>query len=159
MSSELYHISLMKRPSGIWTPRAPTGGGSQVTKYTEPPTSRISVSPTIPECFQAIYPNVSHLFEVQNKPYLDFYVYSAELSTDVVVVNPSELNAGRLVHDAHITREHWITTPCKMILRWRVRIMNTNKSPDLNYRPYNDKHEKLRYLAPKNIAYTVIKES
>jgi hypothetical protein len=148
----LYHISFRGDLQGVWTPRNPDGSDLEKPKDdSEPDLPRISCSPTLRQCFQAIYPNISHLFEVERYPYMDFYAYSPELRAGTRVLTPKDLTAKRMVHDAHMTDEHCILDPVYMRLASKVRIRNTNKKPFLRHRPFGDPKRDERDFAPGEI--------
>jgi hypothetical protein len=146
----LLHISFRKLPS-ILKPQLPAGSNTKKSKYSEPEVPRVSFSPTIEKCFQAIYPNVSKYFEEENYPYMTFYVYQAQLTSSNDVMTPQELIQKRWVHDAHMTEEHIVLNPVRIKLIGKWDVLNTSKSPDLMYRPFNDPKEPMKYLAPKQI--------
>lgn len=153
----LYHISFDSSLEGTWEPLIPAGSAINKTELSEPDIPRISLSPTIEECFKAIYPNVSKYFEIENYPYMEFYVYSPVLTGKERIWTPSYLTNNRLVHDAHETNEHCILVPTYMRLVKKVKILNTNRSEDLMYYPFNDKNLEQKYLCPKTIHVKEIK--
>lgn len=99
--AKLYHISFKSDLEGIWKPRNPINEGID----TEPDLPRISCAPTIEQCFQAIYPNISNLFEEKNFPYMEFYVYSPVLDGSERVLYSDQLTNNHIVPDAHMTDE------------------------------------------------------
>ena len=148
----LFHISFRGDLDGEWEPKLPDGTDlTKQTKYTETELPRICFSPSIEQCFQAVYPNISFYFETKKFPYMDFYVY--QLDTSVKVVTPDILTKERMVHDAHITGEHIAITKSQVNLIGKVRINNTAGCPDLHYHPYDDQKEPRLFLAPHNIQY------
>lgn len=157
LDKKLYHISFDGDLEGLWEPKEPAGGGSQ-SDTSEPNTPRICVSPTIEQCFQAIYPNVSKYFEEKNYPHMDFYVYIAQVVGTEEIITPEALTAKRYVPDAHLTDEYWILDPTFMQKHSKIRIKNTNDNKWLEFHPYNDESEDKRGFAPDNIKYKTIKE-
>jgi hypothetical protein len=153
----LYHISFKKDLEGMWEPKTPAGGGSR-TGMSEPDTPRICVSPTIEQCFQAIYPNISKYFEEKDYPHMNFYVYVAQVVGTEEIIEPKDLTKQRLVPDAHLTDEHWILDPTFMQLHSKIRIKNTNDNKWLKFHPYDDKSEKKQGFAPDKIKYKILKE-
>ncbi len=153
----LYHISFNSNLEGIWEPMIPAGSTINKTELSEPDIPRISLSPTIEECFKAIYPNVSKYFKIENYPYMEFYVYSPVLTGKERIWTPSYLTSNKLVHDAHETNEYCILVPTYMKLVKKVKILNTKHSPDQFYHPFNDKSIPLKYLCPKIIIVKEIK--
>ncbi|WP_396190411.1 hypothetical protein [Flavobacterium sp.] len=149
---KLFHISFKSDLEGIWEPVIPAGNDQKTTSdYPEPDIPRISCSPTVEQCFQAIYPNVSKYFEEFKYPYMEFYVYSPELKGTEKIWTPDYLTKNKLVHDAHVTQEHCLLESVFMKLVKKIKIMNTNKSKDLMYKPFNDESLPEKYLAPKTI--------
>lgn len=156
---KLFHISFNGDLEGVWYPKNPEGIDSNKNdEYREPNLPRISVSPTIPKCFLAIYPNVSKYFEIENFPYMEFFVYVPILSTDVQILTPDELTERGYVHDAFITKEHCILDPVSMKKHSKIKIFNTNNSPFIKYHPFNDHGNPKRTLGPKHIKYTTIEK-
>lgn len=149
---KLFHISFDGGLEGIWKPTIPAGSElGKKTELSEPDVPRISCSPTIEQCFQAIYPNVSKYFEEEKYPHMDFFVYSPVLKGTEKIWTPEYLTEFKLIHDAHVTQEHCILVPTFMKLIKKVRIMNTKLSPDFLYYPFNDNTQQRKYLAPKVI--------
>lgn len=143
---KLYHLSFQPKLSGVWFPQLPVGTNT-ACQYPEPDIPRISLSPSIEDCFRAIYPNVSKYFEEKLYPSMDFYVYEPILTGNEIILTPDMLTDKGHVHDAHMTREHCIINPTYLKCSGQVRIFNTNDSPNIYYRPFN-KWNKPRYLAP-----------
>jgi hypothetical protein len=155
---KLYHISFDSKLAKVWEPEDPLGGIKVSQQLAEPSIPRICLSPTIEQCFQAIYPNVSQFFEKKNYPHMDFYVYVPEIEQDTLVVYSKTLTTEKLVHDAHMTKEHWIISPVKMNRYSKIRIYNTNDNKVLNYYPYNDKTKTKVFFAPTNIKIEELKK-
>lgn len=153
---KLLHISFDDSLEGVMNPRDPVSDDNNSSKFPEPEQPRVCFSPTVKQCFIAIYPNVSKFFEKENYPYMDFYVYQAMLTGDERIVYPGELTNQRKVHDAHVTDEHWVLDPVRVKKIQHVRIKNTNNNGELNYRPFGDPNEHPVFLAPKNIKIDVV---
>lgn len=151
---KLFHISFDGDLEGEWKPQTPAGLEKE-GKYAEEDTPRICVSPTIKQCFQAIYPNVFRYFENKDYPYMDIFVYQPQPLIKGIVY-PKKLTKERWVFDAHVTDEHWITEPVKMKLIGKVRIFNTNKSSFVKSHPYNDPKEPICELFPKDIKISLL---
>lgn len=149
----LYHISFKSDLEGIWKPKNPINEGID----TEPELPRISCAPTIEQCFQAIYPNISNLFEEQNRPDLKFYVYSPVLDGSEHILYPEQLTKQHIVHDAHMTDEVCILDPVFMKLVMKIKIMNTNKNSFIKYRPWDNPNRNEKDFAPTNIKYKILK--
>lgn len=141
---KLFHLSFSKQTSSIWKPRLPDGTelvpeGSE--DLGEPSIPRISFSPTLEQCFRAIWPNIDQYFKIKKYPYLEFYVYTPILTPSNKVVPPNVLLDERWVWDAHITYEHWVLNPVKMHLLGKCRVKNTLSSGLLMTRIFNDPKE------------------
>lgn len=143
----LLHLSFNAKLEGIWKPRSPHTQLPKDTPITklrhdspiaEPDTPRISVSPTIKQCFQAIYPNISKYFEEKNFPYMEMYVYSPQITNTLKIITPETLTKKRMVWDAYKTEEHWITQPVRMKLIAKIKVYNTADSGCETIKPFND---------------------
>jgi hypothetical protein len=144
---KLYHLSFNPNLEGKWTPKVPDGKSDIKTLMTEPIYPRISLSPSFEQCFWGIYPNVSHFFEKENLPHMDMVVYTHVLTKRVQLTQNKEIVENRLVHDAHVTGECFITTSVIMHKHASVRVYNCVKNPEIEYRPYNDPAQKKRFLS------------
>lgn len=127
------------------------------SQYSEPNMSRISCSPTIKQCFWALYPKYSHRFEVLNKQSIDFFVYFPIITDHTEILSPEYLTENRYVHDAYLTNEHWITNIVYMKLLSKIRIFNTNSSEFIRYYPFNDRDRHLRDFAPEEVNFKILK--
>ena len=158
---KLFHISFRDDLEGKWTPQKPEGEYDEkyyTSEHPEPDIPRISTSPTIKQCFQAIHANVKHYFEKENYPHMDFHVYTPKLTGKERILTPKELTDKRFVHDAHMTDEHSILDPVHMQLHSKIRIYNTNRSKMLNYKPFGDENTKERPFAPAQIRFKTLKK-
>lgn len=160
---KFYHISFKDNLEGMWNPKNPDGYGINIDEYkasgiAEPNLPRISVSTSIEKCFQAIYPNISKLFEEKNYPYMEFYVYTPILKGNEKIISSEELVSKRMVHDAHMTDEYVILNPVYMKKIYKIKIYNTNKNTFLYHHPFNDNKITKIGFAPDNIKYDIIKE-
>lgn len=156
-SITLLHISFNGNLEGTWNPKIPDGDDSIPSQYPEPSIPRISCAPTILQCFQAIYPNISKYFEIDNYPYMEFYVYTPILTGNERIFTPKELTNRNLVHDAHVTNEYCILDPVYMQLINHIKIFNTNKNEIQYYQPFNNKSKSKIVFAPKTIKWEYIK--
>lgn len=148
----LIHISFDPTLAGLWVPKLPVSlDNGEKSIYSEPDVPRICLAPSVKECFWAIYPNISNLFEHQNLPHMDFYVYAPEPESDVMVVTPETLTQQRLVLDAHVTNEHWVLCDITMRLIKKIRIYNPGQCSFVSFRPFNDPAMKRLDLAPEVI--------
>ena len=151
------HLSFDGKLAKLIKPRLPaTIDSSSKGEYPEPDIPRICLSPTIRQCFLAIYPNIHHYFTEKFYPYMDFYLYRPKTIAKDSVVTTEELTNKRYVHDAHVTGEIWLTRPTRFVLIDRVRVFNTNSSKGLYYHPFNKPSLPLKYLAPKSIRYETL---
>lgn len=158
----LYHISFRNNLEGIWQPKMPDDMGfidnvNHIKGFAEPDMNRICCAPSIEKCYQAIYPNISRLVEVNKYPSLDFYVYTPILKGDETILTPEELHSKRMVHDAFITSEYSILTPTFMKLYWKIRIPSTLNNKDKFYYPFNDK-SKEKLFVPSGIKYKILQK-
>ena len=158
---ELYHLSFQQGLEGVWTPQPPAGTElNQKGKYTETARDRISVSPSIEQCFFAVYPNVSKYVEELKYPYLEFWVYSPVNLSHAKVVTPEEYTRDRQIWDAHVTEEHGILTPTRFVCLGKVRItVLKTRTPGVHTHPYNDPKEPLKYVGPKDIKVEWVKKT
>jgi hypothetical protein len=152
----LYHLSFNGDLHGIWTPKVPDSPfdtpANPSTSY-EMPIPRICVAPTIEQCFWAIYPNISHYFEEENCAAACFSVYQPILNASSLVVDTQALTQRQLVHDAHVTGEHWILSDTFMVHHSTIQIKNTSYGEFVKFRPYNIDHGDWWDLAPKEVKY------
>jgi hypothetical protein len=107
-----YHVSTDVHHSGVFEPRIPECRHKDQEDSTTP---RISVAPTIEDCFTAIPNGGSHLEELnmeQRGYYLVFRIDTEKLGiSEEHIISSDFLFQNDLVRDAEITNEHWITTP------------------------------------------------
>lgn len=148
-SLKLFHLSLDSGLSGVWHPKLPLNESD----LAEADIPRISCSPSELQAFQAIYPNISHLFEEENLPYIDLAVYSPVIEVKTKIIYPEDLTTRRLVWDAHVTSEHGILTSTQMNQIGVIRIFNTSDKPDLFTCPYNDNNEAAIFVAPAKMDF------
>lgn len=156
----LFHISFRADLEGVWEPREPEGDydpSIDESLVGEVIDKRISLSPTIEQCFQGVYANVKHLFTNQHKS-LTFNVYSPKYNGSELIVTPETLTSQKFVHDAHITKEHCIITKVRMVKIGRVSIEEPNVKDKVNYYAYDIKDNKGYYRwVPGNIKVTPYK--
>lgn len=161
----LYHISFKNHThQGIWRPGNPDGFdvtqesapgvvGDAAFPYPEPNLPRISVSPTIDQCFRGVFPNVSQYFEEKNYPYMEYSVFQPRFKGTERLILPSELTAKRIVWDACVTDEHCILDNVQMVYAGKVRIFNTNASPTMFIHPFGDPGNPVESVGPAVIRY------
>lgn len=137
---DLYHLSFNSKLEGTWIPKSPEGDyeptddESLLPEITDP---RISLSPTIRQCFQAIYSNIKHLYGKKEKQIITFQVYKPVFKGNESIVFPDVLTKEKMVHDAHITEEHCIVTPVYMKHIGTVEINKPNPNKKLYYYAYD----------------------
>lgn len=150
---ELFHLSFNDKLEGLWRPKLPDGSELPSGQYAEPNTPRISFSPTIEGCFRAIYPNISHLFEVKKYPYLVFRVYRPILTDKIHLVTPDELTKEKQVWDAHVTREYHTEQAVKMVKVGKVMVKSPKNKSFLKTHPFGDKQLPPKNVGPKHIEW------
>lgn len=159
ITTPLFHISFHHDREGLWVPKVPDSPfdtpNNPSTSY-EMPLPRICVAPTIEQCFWAIYPNISHYFEEEGYSAMHFAVYRALLSSGSVIVDTESLTRNQLVHDAHVTGEHWILSDTWMVHADSIRIDNTSCGEFVKFLPYNHPDGDWWDLAPKEVKYQSI---
>lgn len=155
----LYHISFHGDREGIWTPKVPDSPfdtpKNPSTSY-EMPIPRICIAPSIEQCFWAIYPNISHYFEDEGYDAMCFTVYRPMLNASSAVVDTTVLVQQQLVHDAHVTGEHWILSETFMEVVDYIRIKNTSHGEFVRFQPYDHENGGWWDLAPKHVDYSSI---
>lgn len=157
---ELFHISFRENLEGTWKPKKPDGDYEESTSedlLPEVTDARISLSPTIEQCFQAIYANVKHY--IKDKTPLTFNVYSPVYKGKEWIVYPETLTNHKFVHDAHITEEHCILSPVYMKLVGKVEITTTGDKDKLEYYAYDIKTKEGYYgWVPAKVTVKKVKE-
>jgi hypothetical protein len=153
---DYFHISFDKKLEGVWKPMLPAGSSSKKTDMSEPDYPRISVAPSIEQCFWAVYPNISQYFEKDNYPYLEFMVYVPVITNETKVMSNADVVRDHLVHDAHVTGEAFILSNVLMKKDKIIRIKNCTKNKEIWYYPFNDKKREKRFLSHE-IEYSVVK--
>lgn len=165
--TRLLHISPVKLEVLSFKPQLPAGYGEDIITikhgaFHEPPIPRVSFSKTIAGCFRGVYANMAAFFEddeyddgVGKNPGLDskrFYVYELT-SRPRLVLTASKLIELRMVHDAHITGEHWVLEQCNLRLIDTVSISPDVTGRPLKYHPFNDKSISRISHSPLHIKY------
>lgn len=150
----LYHLSFNENLGPILQPRQP--GGSELTEdgiYTEDLPPRVSFSPTIEQCFYAIYPNISHLLkskEGKNEKYFFMHVFSP-IKKDLKKL-PDSLVKSK-VWDAFVTDEVCVVESVKIKHVGKVKFQNPyykNNVPEYIFtHPFNDEGEEELFVSPK----------
>lgn len=138
----LYHISFDGKLPEKLTPRLPDGTNKKDQgEFKEFDAPRVSFSPCVFRCLQAIIPNVyERLFSDEGqKSGCEFYVYRMKSGQNVRIKTPEELTKEHLVWDAHITHEHCVLDPVEVISCGRVNAWVDKSDPGLTIYPYNDR--------------------
>lgn len=156
MLTTLHHISDNGNLEGIWKPRVPAVFDTE--KITAPTDNfaRICVAPTIHNCFQSIYRNISNRFNEKTNESLVFYVYTPVLTGNERVLDPNYLTTNKLVQEAHVTQEHCIIDPVEMVLSAKIEVTNIDNDKQTYYKPYDDSSAPSVYLAPSQIIFKVL---
>jgi hypothetical protein len=157
VAASLMHLSFRGDLEGVWRPRNPHGDGHSVGgQHSEPDLPRVSLAPTVEDCFRAIYPNVAHYFEHHKYPHMDFHVYRPVFQGSETVVTPQELTRSRMVHDAHMTSEYCVLSRLRMRHAGRVRVFSTNCSPFLSHHPFADRLRDSISFAPRDVRWKAL---
>lgn len=157
----LFHISFNKALPAWLYPRQPSGlynpdEINQVQKesiYSENLPPRISFSPSVTECFRAIWPNIHKYFTRHKYPHMDFYVYTLVKGNEKTLLTPEYLTANNKLWDAFFTNEHCFLTKVKVEKIAKVRIFNpANGGATINPKyEYGDKNGiKVPLIHPHN---------
>lgn len=154
VNETLYHLSFRNFKKDKWHPRLPHGSEIKKSnnKYPEPHIERISFSSTIEGCFRAIYPNISHLMEGVDEPWLDLVLYKAEFKGDERIVTPNLLTEHELVWDAHVTKEYWVLDEVSVERVGEISFKNTSDKAMLT-NPFNNPKNKPEVVGPLKIIY------
>lgn len=148
----IYHISFNDSLPNVLIPRQPADSGGDDTNLVEKLPPRVSFSPTIQQCFSAIYPNISHYFEEHNYPHMDMYVYcpvkwGGQIPPDTVLKN---------VWDSHVTGEVCYTEPVTVIKVAKIRV-RLSGGKDVRGFPFNNAFLKPRFISP-TIHFEILKQ-
>lgn len=155
----LYHISFNDNLPYQLIPRQPVGADMPKSDYTEKLQKRVSFSPTIQQCFMAIYPNnMDSFFQKDQYPWLDMYVYCP---TKMVRQIP-QAKVHERVWDAVYTEEVCFVEPVPIIKVAHIRILNPYPAADkdenwLKGHPHGNPMLKELFLSPK-IEFEIVKQ-
>lgn len=140
----LYHLSLNPNLSGIWYPKQPDGHYTNDSNlFYETPIAKISLSPSISQCYQAIYANIKLLYNEKNDV-ITFNVYKPVFKGNELVILPKTFTEQEMIHDAHITEEHGVITPLNMVLLGKAAIKCPSSCDKMYYNAFN-KDSKYKY--------------
>jgi hypothetical protein len=154
----LYHISFNRKLPLTLTPREPWGSELQPDETTpqeestdpdawifaEFQTPRVSFSPTILNCVQAVYANTHHLFQSPRglKEGLEFAAYRYDPRSKSRIMFPEDLSKKRAVWDAHITNEHCFLDPVHIYYCGTFIAKVQEGIKGIMVHPFNDKSMK-----------------
>jgi len=161
---ELFHLSFSGTKAGSWSPITPAGTedvNPDDLEFGEPPVPRISLSPTLEQCFRAVYPNIDFYFKDKRYPHVDIYAYRPRFKGGERIVLPETLTQERWVWDAHVTGEHWVLDKVEMELVGRYRFFNTeDNTHGYATRPFDDPNEPPNsYVGPNKVEFIPLKDS
>ena len=161
---ELFHLSFSGTKTGTWFPITPAGTedvNPDDVAFGEPPVPRISLSPTLEQCFRAVYPNIDFYFKDKRYPHVDIYAYRPRFKGGERIVLPETLTQERWVWDAHVTDEHWVLDKVEMELVGRYRFFNTeDNTHGYATRPFDDPNEPPNsYVGPNKVEFIPLKDS
>lgn len=167
MIPPLYHISFNKALPRYLYPRQPSGlhNPDDITKQTKntlfaenlPP--RVSFSPSVTECFRAIWPNIHKYFTQHKYPYMEMYVYGLVKGNENQMFTPKQMTDRQQLWDAHYTKEHCFLSKVKIEKIARIKVMNPliDGLPIAKIHPYNEENYPLTNASPDpNIIVTRI---
>lgn len=155
----LFHISFNRKLPLTMVPREPWGSElipdetTPQEKPTDPDawifaefrTPRVSFSPSLFHCVQAIYPNTHQLFTSPKgiKEGLEFSVYKYDPRSKARIMFPEDLSAKRAVWDAHNTKEHCFLDPVRVYYCGNfIARLEDGKVMGFDVIPFNDKSMK-----------------
>lgn|SRR5437763_1720099 len=150
----LYHISFNRKLPLVLVPREPWGSELQPDEsqpqeeptdpdawiFAEFQTPRVSFSPTIFQCVQAVYANTHQLFQNPRglKEGLEFAVYRLDPHSKARVLFPEDLARKREVWDAHITQEHCFLDPVHIYYCGNIIAKVDKGIKGFDVHPFND---------------------
>lgn len=156
MAKNLYHLSFSDSLPNTLYPRQPHGTGTKEDgSMLEELPARVSFSPSIQQCFSAIYPNISHVFEKINDgkgyPYIIMYLYVPVL--DGTEEQIPERDVRKAVWDSHVTGEVCFSSPVKVRLAGKIKIINPYRAPggvkDITTKPFNRASSDEMFVSPE----------
>ena len=148
---QLFHISFRDNLPNTLVPRIPDDEEEEqepqeVHEFSENLPLRVCFSPTVQQCFLAVYPNVFRYFEEDNYPHMDFYVYAYARQKTPKFIQPEELH--KKVWDSQITGEVSFISPVKVIKVAKIRFYNNPKAIEVYGHPFGDTKRKKQFLGP-----------
>lgn len=157
----LLHLSFNGELPTVLSPRQPAGvsvdtvTNELITTEKLPP--RVSFSPTVQQCFSAIYPNISKFFEELDYPRITFYVYVGLPDKNTKYIPKKQVLAN--VWDAHVTDEVCVVSD--IVITKTAKIVVTNpyrknrKVTEIRTHPFNDPQKPEMFVSPV-IDYNVL---
>lgn len=143
ISNLIYHLSFNEALPTLLKPRQPSDSGDDSSKFVEKLPPRVSFSPTIQQCFAAIYPNISHYFEEHNYPHMDMYVYcpvqwGKQIPPDTILEK---------VWDSHITGEVCYQDSVRVLKVAKIRIYREGDQV-IRGQPFDNPFMKPQFISP-----------
>lgn len=121
-----------RQPQGLHNPddvtKKPT---TSIFAENLPP--RISFSPSVTECFRAIWPNIHKYFTRHKYPHMDMYVYALVKGNEKVMLTPDVMTKNNQLWDAFFTQEHCFLTKVKVAKIAQIRVYNPLNGGDTKY--------------------------
>lgn len=163
MAKQLYHLSFKGDLPKKLMPRQPHGSKKgKDGKYAEDLPPRVSFSPSVQQCFSAIYPNIFHVFEKVNEgkgyPYIIMYVYVPVLRGGETTIPESEVR--RKVWDWQATGEVCFSSGVEVRVVAKIKIPNPYRNgpkiPEITIQP-SDAGEEPVFVSPK-IKFSVVEK-
>lgn len=165
----LYHISFSNALPITMYPRQPHGlsNPDDINKaphesiFQEKLPPRVSFSPSVVECFRAIWPNIHKYFTNYKYPHIDMYVYILVKGTESQMLTPEKMTLESKLWDAHYTKEHCFLTKVKVAKIAKIRIKNPavtdGKVPVDQVHPFGDIGYKAVKGSPTNLEIKVLR--
>jgi len=159
MIPPLFHISFNKalptflyprQPSGLSNPddiEKPTKGDSLFAENLPP---RISFSPSVGECFRAVWPNIHKYFTKYKYPHMDMYVYGLVKGNEKTMFTPEQMTKDHKLWDAFYTQEHCFLTKVRITRIAKIRVINplVEGKTIAKIHPYNEENYPLVKASP-----------
>lgn len=151
---KVLHLSFNKAIEMPMVTRQPDGDGVS----TENLKDRICFSPTILQCFLAIYPDIKHYFEdpKHDCPFMDMYAYGTE-SELYSQVSVREMKTN--IADYHVTGEVAFNVPVTAKLVGKVRFYNPRLDKEVgevHAYPFDNPALKMLNFGPR-VKYDIVK--
>lgn len=112
-----------RQPQGLHNPDDVTKAPKN-SLFSENLPPRISFSPSVTECFRAIWPNIHKYFTRHKYPHIDMYVYALVNGNEKLMYTPEFMTKENKLWDAFFTREHCFLSKVKIKKIAKIRIFN-----------------------------------